>query len=50
MYRMTPSDASALVRAGGFRPSVGGLVRGGYDCPCGFKPLFRLCSRCGHRN
>jgi hypothetical protein len=50
MYRMSPSDASALVKAGGFRPSLGGLVRGGFECPCGFRPLFRLCSRCGHRN
>ena len=50
MFQMSPSDASALVKAGGFRPSLGGPVRGGFDCPCGFRPLFRLCSRCGHQN
>ena len=50
MFQMTPSDAAALVKAGGFRPSLGGVVRGGYECPCGFRPLFRRCSRCGHDN
>ncbi len=51
MYRMTPGDAAALVKAGGFAPTVGGLVRAaGFPCPCGFQSLFRLCSRCGHRN
>lgn len=51
MYRMSPSDAAALVKAGGFRPSIGGLVaRGGYPCGCGFQSLFRKCSRCGHVN
>lgn len=50
MYQMTPSDASALVKSGGFRPSLAGVIRGGFDCPCGFKPLFRKCSRCGHHN
>ena len=50
MYRMSPSDAAALVKSGGFRPSLAGVIRGGFDCPCGFRPLFRLCSRCGHRN
>lgn len=51
MYRMSPSDAAALVKAGGFRPSLSGVIRGGYDCAnCGFKPLFRKCSRCGHQN
>jgi hypothetical protein len=50
MFQMSPSDAAALVKAGGFRPSLGGVISGGYDCPCGFRPLFRLCSRCGHQN
>lgn len=50
LYRMSPSDAAALVKAGGFRPGLGGLVRGGFDCPCGFRPIFRTCSRCGHLN
>jgi hypothetical protein len=50
MFQMSPSDAAALVKSGGFRPSLGGVVRGGFDCACGFKPLFRKCSRCGHQN
>lgn len=51
MYRMTPSDAAALVKAGGFTPSLGGMPRGGYPCEsCGFQSLFRLCSRCGATN
>jgi hypothetical protein len=50
MFRMTPADAAALVKAGGFRPSLGSPSRGGFECPCGFRPIFRLCSRCGHRN
>jgi hypothetical protein len=50
MFRMSPSDAAALVQAGGFRPSLASPTRGGFECPCGFRPIFRLCSRCGHRN
>lgn len=50
MFQMAPRDAAALVESGGFRPSLGGMPRGGYECPCGFHPLFRLCSRCGHHN
>lgn len=50
MYRMTPADAKALVQAGGFRPTLGSPARGGYECPCGFRPIFRTCSRCGHHN
>lgn len=50
MYRMSPADARALVQAGGFRPSLASPARGGFECPCGFRPVVRLCSRCGHRN
>ena len=51
MYRMTPTDAAGLVKAGGFAPSVGGLVRAaGFPCRCGFQSLFRTCSRCGATN
>jgi hypothetical protein len=50
LYRMPKADAAALVKAGGFRPSLGSPVRGGFECPCGFRPVVRLCSRCGHRN
>lgn len=47
LYDMHPADARALVADGGFRPSLGSPVRGGFECPCGFRPIFRLCSRCG---
>lgn len=50
MYQMHPADARALVAAGGFRPTLGSPSKGGYDCPCGFRPIFRHCSRCGHDN
>jgi hypothetical protein len=50
MYRMAPADARALLADGGFRPTLGTPSRGGFACPCGFRPLFRLCSRCGHLN
>lgn len=50
MYRMSPSDAAALVKAGGFRPNLGAVRRGGHPCPCGFASLFRTCSRCGATN
>jgi hypothetical protein len=50
MYQMSPRDAKALVQAGGFRPSLASPARGGYACPCGFHPVFRHCSRCGHDN
>jgi hypothetical protein len=50
MYEMHPRDAKALLREGGFVPSIGGVTRGGYICPgCGFRPVVRTCSRCGHR-
>jgi hypothetical protein len=49
MYEMHPRDAKALLREGGFVPSIGGpTIRGGYACPgCGFRAVVRLCSRCG---
>jgi len=48
MYQMSPRDAAALLKVGGFRPNLGGQVNGGYLCPCcGFRPYVRLCSRCG---
>lgn len=50
MYEMTPSDARALVKAGGFRPTLGSPSRGGYPCACGFHSIFRHCSRCGRDN
>jgi len=51
MFQMSPSDAAALVKAGGFTPSTAGGVRAaGFPCPCGFASLFRTCSRCGHQN
>lgn len=49
LYDMHPRDARALLASGGFTPTVGGPVtRGGFDCRCGFRPVFRDCSRCGH--
>lgn len=48
IYDMHPADAKALIKAGGFRPTLGSPTRGGYECGCGFKPIFRLCSRCGN--
>jgi hypothetical protein len=50
IYEMSDRDGRALVKAGGFLPSLGTPVRGGFEFPCGFRPIFRLCSRCGHRN
>lgn len=47
LYDMHPTDARALLADGGFRPSLGSPTRGGYDCACGFRPIFRRCSRCG---
>jgi len=47
-YEMSDRDGAALVKAGGFIPSLGSPRTGGYCCPCGFRPLFRTCSRC-HR-
>jgi len=36
---------------GAFPADVGGVTRAaGFPCPCGFKSLFRRCSRCGRDN
>ena len=48
VYDMSERDGKALVKAGGFLPSLGSPRTGGYSCPCGFRPVVRLCSRCGH--
>jgi hypothetical protein len=43
-------DAKAIVREGGFIPSMTGTTRAGigYRCTsCGFGCWFRKCSRCG---
>ena len=50
IYDMSDRDGKALVKAGGFLPSLGNPRAGGYCCPCGFRPVVRLCSRCGHLN
>lgn len=50
VYDMAPRDARALVKAGGFVPSLSGTTseRTGYRCPaCSFGSFFRRCSRCG---
>lgn len=50
MYDLPPAFAKALVREGGFVPSLGSPRRGGYPCRCGFSSNFRRCSRCGTEN
>ncbi len=50
LYDMTPSDARALLKAGGFTPSLGSPRSGGFPCSCGFASLFARCSRCGTIN
>lgn len=50
VYDMAPRDARALIKAGGFLPSLAGTTSraAGYRCPaCGFGSFFRCCSRCG---
>jgi hypothetical protein len=50
IYDMAPRDARALIKAGGFVPSLSGITseRTGYRCEaCGFGSFFRRCSRCG---
>lgn len=46
IYEMSERDGRALIKAGGFAPSLGSPRTGGFRCPCGFRPLFRICSRC----
>lgn len=50
VYDMHPRDARALVKAGGFLPSLSGTTASGlgWRCPaCSFGSFFRRCSRCG---
>lgn len=50
IYEMSARDGKALVRAGGFLPSLAGATSraAGYRCPvCEFGSFFRRCSRCG---
>ncbi|MGH3376334.1 MAG: hypothetical protein ACRDP6_16495 [Actinoallomurus sp.] len=50
IYDMSKRDAKALVKAGGFLPSLSGTTARatGWRCPaCTFGSFFRRCSRCG---
>jgi hypothetical protein len=50
IYEMSERDGQALVKAGGFLPSLTGATsrRAGYRCAaCSFGSFFRRCSRCG---
>ena len=50
IFHMTPSDAAAMVKGGGFFPSMAGSTRKGvgFRCPeCGFGAYTRTCGRCG---
>lgn len=50
---VSPADARAIVREGGFIPSLAGTSRAGvgFPCPtCGFASYFRRCSRCNTEN
>lgn len=50
IYEMTARDGKALVRAGGFAPSLAGATSRttGYRCgACGFGAFFTTCGRCG---
>lgn len=50
IYDMSTRDGKALVKAGGFLPSLTGPASSstGYRCPtCSFGSFFRTCSRCG---
>jgi hypothetical protein len=52
IYDMSPSDAKATVKYGGFWPSLSGVTASyiGYRCiQCGFGAFFDKCSRCGQR-
>lgn len=47
---VSPADAKAIVKAGGFIPSMAGTTRAGigFRClECGFGSWFNKCSRCG---
>lgn len=49
MFDMAPADARALVKGGGFFPSLAGTTRSdlGYRCPeCGHGSYFKRC-KCG---
>ena len=49
----SPVDARAIVREGGFLPSLSGTTRAGigFRClACDFGSFFRRCSRCGTEN
>lgn len=49
LFNMSESDARALVRGGGFMPSLSGTTRRGFGwrCPsCGFGSFFKRCGRC----
>jgi len=50
IYEMSERDGRALVRAGGFVPSLAGAASRatGYRCAsCGFGAFFTTCGRCG---
>lgn len=49
IYDMAPRDARALIKIGGFVPSLSGTTSRttGYRCECGFGSYFTTCSRCG---
>lgn len=50
IFHMTPSDAAAMVKGGGFTPSMAGSTRKsvGFRCTdCGFGTYTRVCGRCG---
>jgi len=47
---VSPSDAKAIVKNGGFFPSLSGTTNSGigFRCStCGFGSFFKTCSRCG---
>lgn len=49
LFDMRESDAKALIKGGGFAPSLSGTTsrRFGFRCPaCGFGSFFKRC-RCG---
>jgi hypothetical protein len=48
MYEMTPGDAAAMVREGGFKPGIGPgySAPGGHVCPKGHRNYLKTCGRC----